>query len=413
MLIIDTPPTKTSHKVVSEKVVSEVEHSERALRRIAGWLMLFCLLLGQIGAPWDGEWHAYIGRDWFWTPPHDLIYTCVAGGGLIALVMVILETLRYRKGYRGVDDQSTVRLGRVFHAPLGFYIAGFGALAALFAAPFDNYWHQLYGIDISLWSPFHIMGVTGCFIGALGIVYIFASEAAIDRRAAISKRRFLGFTALEWGALFALSSLLKLTLIGFLLFPVITLGLLRIPTYLIPAVICAGLCLMGAAFLTRRPGAATFVIVLVSIASFATELFVPWATRALVAQEGLHYRVAGQVPYFALNTALLPLFLLPSALFIDILIYWQKRRGKTMREGIRSLWLPGLITTLLEIIIAPCIIMQTANPLQAFLNMPDLSIAPNLKLYTTLIALPVIFFAGLLGTCWGANQGSIWHLNKQ
>jgi hypothetical protein len=257
------------------------------------------------------------------------------------------------------------------------------------------------------------MGVTGCFIGALGIVYIFASEAAIDRRVGTIKHRFLGFTALEWGALFALSSLLKLTLIGFLLFPVITLGLLRIPTYLIPAVICAGLCLMGAAFLTRRPGAATCVAVLVAISSFATELFVPWATRALVVQEGLHYRVAGQVPYFALNVALLPLFLLPSALFIDALVYWQQRRGKTMHESIHALWLPGLITTLLEIIIAPCIIMQTANPLQAFLNMPDLSIAPDLKLYTTLIALPVILVAGLLGTCWGANQGTIWHVNEQ
>jgi hypothetical protein len=153
--------------VTQERVV-RAGRVERLLRRGSGWLMFCCLLMGQLGAPWDGEWHAYVGRDWFWTPPHALIYSCVGGGGLIALVMVLLETWRYRKGY--VDDKSTTCVLRVFHAPLGYIVGGYGALMALFAAPFDNYWHQLYGIDISLWSPFHIMGVTGCFIGALGIV---------------------------------------------------------------------------------------------------------------------------------------------------------------------------------------------------------------------------------------------------
>ena len=82
--------------------------AERRLRRIAGWCMLCFLFQGQLGATWDREWHAYVGRDWFWIPPHDLIYSCVTGTGLIALGVVLTETIRYRRGTPGVNDTSTV-----------------------------------------------------------------------------------------------------------------------------------------------------------------------------------------------------------------------------------------------------------------------------------------------------------------
>ena len=79
---------------------------ERRLRRISAWFMLFFLFQGQLGATWDREWHAYVGRDWFWTPPHILIYSCVTGAGLIALGVVLGDTLRYRRGRVGVDATS-------------------------------------------------------------------------------------------------------------------------------------------------------------------------------------------------------------------------------------------------------------------------------------------------------------------
>src|SRR5579885_789611 len=68
---------------------------ERSLRRAAAWVMLFCLLQGQLGAIWDREWHFFVGRDWFWTPPHTLIYSCVSGAGLVALTVVLADTIRY------------------------------------------------------------------------------------------------------------------------------------------------------------------------------------------------------------------------------------------------------------------------------------------------------------------------------
>ena len=104
------------------------DRGERLLRRISAWLMFIFLLQGQLGAIWDREWHFFVGRDQFWTPPHTLIYSCVTGAGLIAFAVVLADTVRYYKHAPGVDDTSTVRIFGVFHAPLGFIIAGFGAL---------------------------------------------------------------------------------------------------------------------------------------------------------------------------------------------------------------------------------------------------------------------------------------------
>jgi len=93
--------------------------AERRLRRISVWLMLFFLFQGGLGAVWDREWHAYVGRDQFWTPPHTLIYSGAAGVGLLAFVLVLTGAFRYRRGAAGVDDSATVRVLRFFHAPLG------------------------------------------------------------------------------------------------------------------------------------------------------------------------------------------------------------------------------------------------------------------------------------------------------
>lgn len=62
----------------------------------------------------------------------------------------------------------------------------------------------LYGIDVTLWSPFHLMGTVGGLIEGLGIITIFASEAAIARRE--ESPRFLGLNALESGALMILTA---------------------------------------------------------------------------------------------------------------------------------------------------------------------------------------------------------------
>jgi hypothetical protein len=64
---------------------------------------------------------------------------------------------------------------RVFgaRAPLGAWIAIWGAVAMLTSGPFDNWWHNAYGLDVRIISPPHVvlgLGMFGISFGALLLV---------------------------------------------------------------------------------------------------------------------------------------------------------------------------------------------------------------------------------------------------
>jgi hypothetical protein len=115
-----------------------------------------------VGSVWDISWHISVGRDTFWTPPHMLIQLCAAIGGLTAVYLIARTTF-------GHDEVARAESVRVFglRAPLGAFMCGWGALAMLTSAPFDNWWHEAYGLDVKVVSPPHML----LAIGAMGIVY--------------------------------------------------------------------------------------------------------------------------------------------------------------------------------------------------------------------------------------------------
>src|ERR687883_11402 len=89
--------------------------------RIAGGVAVGLMLTqAAFGLAWDIRWHALVGRDTFFTPPHLLLYTGVALAGLISLGVVLAETARYHRGSPAVNDATTTQVLRYFHAPLGF-----------------------------------------------------------------------------------------------------------------------------------------------------------------------------------------------------------------------------------------------------------------------------------------------------
>jgi hypothetical protein len=394
-------------------IANRPDQAERRLRRTSAWLMLFFLFQGSLGAVWDREWHAYVGRDQFWTPPHTLIYSCVTGAGLIALFMVLFETYRYRRKAVGVDDESTISVFHFFHAPLGSVVTGFGALIALVAAPLDNYWHELYGIDIALWAPFHMMGVTGGLIGMLGMVYVFASEAALDRQANLPVRRFLGFSALEWGALMVIAIIMNFTLTGFLQFPLITIGPLQISTYPLPLITGAIFCFVGANRLTNRPGVATIVVMFLFLNTLAVELFVPWAIRTAVAQQGLNFRIPGHIPYFSLPYAALPLALLPSALIIDGTNFWNQRSHRNLGRSQPGASLLGLIVTPPIALLTPLILSTYSSYAPIFLPEPGLTVPPTILWPSVSGFCLAMLLAGAIGGLLGNDFGDIWRWNTR
>jgi hypothetical protein len=114
------------------------------------------------GAQWDIAWHRSIGRDTFWSPPHMAIYACGVLGALTAIVLTFRTTFAAKAPLR----DTSVRVWG-FRAPLGAFLMAWGGVAMLTSAPFDDWWHNAYGIDVKIISPPHAVLAAG--IGTVGV----------------------------------------------------------------------------------------------------------------------------------------------------------------------------------------------------------------------------------------------------
>jgi hypothetical protein len=155
-----------------------------------------------VGLLWDISWHMSIGRDTFWTPAHLLIQ----GGGLLAGLSSGLLALHTT--FRGTPEAKASAVSFWgFRAPLGAWVCVLGCGAMLTSAPFDDWWHNAYGLDVRIVSPPHILlglGMMGIVLGALlrTLALQNASEGDTRERAAF---------------LFAVASGLFLTILAVLL----------------------------------------------------------------------------------------------------------------------------------------------------------------------------------------------------
>src|SRR6202453_3005293 len=127
------------------------------------WCAVLAVTSVSIGAHWDVSWHRSIGRDSFWTPAHMAIYACGVLAAISCGYLVLFTTFRKPAG---MGAASVEIFG--FRAPLGAFIASWGGIAMLASAPFDNWWHNAYGLDVKIVSPPHIVLLAGVFAVAMG-----------------------------------------------------------------------------------------------------------------------------------------------------------------------------------------------------------------------------------------------------
>src|SRR3569833_1957338 len=131
---------------------------------------VFAAVCVMVGVYWDISWHMSIGRDTFWTPAHLLIQA----GGLIAGLSSGYVALRTTYGRRA-DSVAAVSFWG-FRAPLGAWISIWGCLAMLASAPFDNWWHDAYGLDVKIISPPHSVLAIGIFAIVTGALLLTLAE---------------------------------------------------------------------------------------------------------------------------------------------------------------------------------------------------------------------------------------------
>ncbi len=383
--------------------------TERRIRQVCAWIVLFLLLEAELGLAWDRRWHDYVGRDQFWIPPHIMMYVGIGGTGLIALFVVLVDTLRYRQKKAGVDDSSTVSILGLFHAPLGFILLGVGTLIDLIAAPFDNYWHELYGIDVTLWTPFHLMGALGGVMAGLGIIYVFASEAAHERQVEYPSRRLLGLNGPEWGVIVLIAGFQELVLPALTAFIPIVLGPVQLLTYPLILTFVASSCLISLHLCIRRPGITLLTVLILWPLSVVTEVYVLFALDFMVARLGLSYRF-GREPVFNATLALLPLLFLVSAVILEAVAYWQHHHGRQKDEDLRGAWLLGVVMAVPAVVVPPIIV----HALASFIWLPpDVVHVLEPGWLDMLVSLPLAMLVGAITASLGTVLGDIWNWNER
>jgi hypothetical protein len=164
---------------------------------------VFAATCVMVGVYWDISWHMSIGRDSFWTPAHLLIQA----GGLIAGISsgyVALKTTF--RGTAAERDAAVSFWG--FRAPLGAWICIWGCGAMLTSAPFDNWWHNAYGLDVKIVSPPHVVLAVGIYAIVIGALLLTLAQ---QNRAEGKTRTRLAIALAVTGGLFIMNFAIFLT----------------------------------------------------------------------------------------------------------------------------------------------------------------------------------------------------------
>src|SRR5262249_22497333 len=135
------------------------------------WAGLIASAAIATGVYWDISWHMTIGRDSFWTPAHLLIQFGAVVAGLASSSVI------FRTTFAGSPEAKRVSVNVLgFLGPLGAFILAWGGAAMLTSAPFDNWWHEAYGLDVKIVSPPHMLLALGIFGINWGAVFLTVAQ---------------------------------------------------------------------------------------------------------------------------------------------------------------------------------------------------------------------------------------------
>jgi hypothetical protein len=163
------------------------------------WLSVFGVTSAMIGVHWDIAWHRSIGRDTFWTAPHLAIQLCGVIAGITCGYLILWTTIT-NSPLRAV---SVNVLG--LRGPLGAFVCAWGGFTMIASAPFDDWWHRAYGLDVKILSPPHVVLALGTVAVEIGCLLLIA--ARMNRAAGVSRRH------LEWLFLYVTSMILVALLV--------------------------------------------------------------------------------------------------------------------------------------------------------------------------------------------------------
>ena len=152
-----------------------------------------CVILGVL---WDIAWHMSIGRDGLFSAPHVVTYAGAAFAGLFSGFQVLKTSFWGSK----IEKGKMVNFWGIFYSSLGGLFCIWGGIASLTSAPFDDWWHNTYGLDVQILSPPHtilLLGLLSVQMGAMIGTLAFLNRK--DKIAGLSSQESEKRTArLQW-----------------------------------------------------------------------------------------------------------------------------------------------------------------------------------------------------------------------
>ncbi|MGV0743268.1 hypothetical protein [Mycolicibacterium sp. XJ870] len=124
---------------------------------------IICALFGFI---WDVSLHIGKGRDEgpLANPAH---YFILIGLFLLFIAGSMAIVLPYEK-----PGPAAIRITRTWYAPVGGVLMALCGLYALIGFPLDDVWHRIFGQDVTLWGPTHLMLIGGAGLSLIAVLLL-------------------------------------------------------------------------------------------------------------------------------------------------------------------------------------------------------------------------------------------------
>ena len=170
-----------AHRAGRVKVLGQVAKWTEDKTGLPAWAALpsvissVALLVALLGMYWDISLHIDQGRDAgpLANPAHYLILAGLFGIFVSGFLAIVLPTER--------PGRSAVRITRTWHAPIGGVLLFACGAFSLSGFPLDDFWHRLFGQDVTLWGPTHLMLIGGAAMTLVGRSVLLVEGARVAR----------------------------------------------------------------------------------------------------------------------------------------------------------------------------------------------------------------------------------------
>lgn len=158
---------------------------------------IICALFGFI---WDVSWHIGNGRDPgpLANPAHYFIIIGLFGIFVAGMTAIVIP---FEK-----PGPAAVRITQNWHAPVGGVLMAGCGLYAMTGFPLDDIWHRIFGQDVTLWGPTHLMMIGGACFSLFAVLMLERegeAEQALKQATETAHGAFITFLRyLSFGGMF-------------------------------------------------------------------------------------------------------------------------------------------------------------------------------------------------------------------